>query len=144
MAAALLLGACGEDDETTSAGSTDTTSTTTAAADEANSEILVEVEPSPAAPGSTVMAAVRNDSEMQFTYGAAYELDRLTGDAWEMVELPPTAVIEIAYVAPPGRDGAALEVELPEDLEPGTYRVVVARDAAGFGLVAGELEVADG
>lgn len=143
MTLALSLGSCGEDStESSSTAAADPATTT--AGDVASDEILVEVEPSPAPPGSTVSASVENESEKVFTYGAAYELDREVDGAWEVVELPPRAVIEIAYVAPPGKSGAALDVELPGDLEPGTYRVVVAREAPGVGLVAGEFEVADG
>lgn len=142
----LALGSCGDDpDQPVSSPATSTSSTPEPGPPDApGDELTVAVEPSPAPPGSTVQATVQNGTTKEFTYGAAYELDHQVDGAWEMIELPSRPVIEIAYVAPPGKSGGALAVELPGELEPGTYRVVITRDAPGFGLVAGELEVADG
>lgn len=143
---ALALASCGEDsddpDEPVSAPAPTTPAPPAPPA--AGDGLTVEVEPPQAAPGSTLQATVSNGTEKQFTYGAAYEIDRAIAAGWEPVKLPPRAVIEIAYVAAPGTSGAALQVELPDDLDPGRYRVVVARDVPGVGDLAGEFEVSGG
>jgi len=133
-ALALLAAGCG-DDETTTVSSTPTAP---------SGGLSVRVEPPSSAPGATVMASVRNDTGEQFTYGAAYELEREVDGGFEQVDLPSRPVIEIAYVAPPGETGPPVEVELPADLEPGTYRVVLLRDVPEVGDLAGEFEVTDG
>lgn len=142
----LSLASCGDDsddlDESTSSPAS--TSPTPPIPPATGDGLTVEVEPSQAAPGSTVQATVSNGTDEQFTYGAGYEIDRDTGGGWEPVKLPPRAVIEIAYVAAPGKSGAALQVELPDDLDPGLYRVVVARDVPGVGDLAGEFEITGG
>lgn len=145
-ALALALASCGgaSDDPDQPTSSPASTSAAPPAPPATGDGLTVVVEPPEATPGSTVRATVSNGSEQQFTYGAAYEIDRAIEGGWDPVELPPRAVIEIAYVAPPGGTGAALQVELPDDLDPGRYRVVVARDVPGVGDLAGEFEVTDG
>lgn len=132
VAGALLLG-CGDDD---SAGST---ATPPSAAD----GLMVIVQPRQATPGSTVTASVRNDTDRGFTYGADYGLEREVDGGFEPVDLPDRPIIEIAYIAKPGETGPPVEVMLPADLEPGSYRVIVA---PGFpdGELRGDLEVSDG
>lgn len=132
----LLLAACGEDEA-------DTVAPPTATGGEA-SALTVRVEPSQAVPGSTIRASVVNDTAEQFTYGAAYELEHEVAGGFEQVKLPSRPVIEIGYVAPPGGTGPPVEVELPDDLQPGTYRVVVTRDVPGVGDLSGEFGVSDG
>lgn len=138
-AAALALASCGDD----YGGSGDTQSTATGATT-APSGLSVVIEPASASAGSTVQASVRNDTAKQFTYGAAYELEHQVAGGFDPVKLPATPVIEIGYVAPPGKTGPPVEVKLPDGLEPGTYRVVLLRDVPGVGDLAGEFEVSDG
>ncbi len=135
LLASLLLAApgCGSDDGGSS------TATSAAAAG-----LTVTVEPAEAAPGDEIAARVNNDGDKTYTYGAAYELERRVGDAWRSVKLPPRPVIEIGYVASPGAAGPPVTVEVPEDAEPGPWRVVIDRDAPGVGLLSGEFEVVDG
>jgi hypothetical protein len=121
-ASSLLLAACGEDEQTTS--------------DEPTTEVIVT--PASARPGSMVAAAIRNEGDEELTYGAAYEIERSVDGSWEPVELPQRAVPEIGYVASPGGTGPPVAVELPDDLEPGTYRVVLSE------RYYGEFEVVDG
>ena len=59
---------CGDDGETTAAGSTTSRPA-------ARGALSVSVEPPEAPPGNTVEASVLNETEEEFTYGAAYELD---------------------------------------------------------------------
>jgi hypothetical protein len=125
----LLLAACGDDDATTA----------TSVPDAASEGLTVIVEPTSAPPGSAVQASVRNDSGKEFTYGAGYGLEREADGSWEEVELPSRPVPEIGYVASPGKSGPPVEVILPDDLEPGSYRVVL--DTLGL---TGEFEVTDG
>lgn len=103
--------------------------------------LSVTVEPEQAAAGTTIEAAVVNDTDQQFTYGAGYELERQVEGRFEEVELPLRPVIEIAYVARPGETGPALTAKVPRDAEPGTYRVVIQRDVPDVGDLDGEFEV---
>jgi hypothetical protein len=128
-----LLLACGDDD----AG----TSTTTGAAPVEGLSVIVD--PPRAEAGSTVLASVRNDTERQFTYGADYGLEREVDGGFEAVDLPDRPIIEIAYIAEPGKTGPPVEVQLPAELEPGSYRVIVAPDVSG-GSLPGDLEVTAG
>lgn len=135
----LLLAACGDEVDETAVTSTSSTTTGGTA-----NGLSVKVEPQQAAPGSTIQASVVNATAKQFTYGAAYELEHEVDGRFEVVELPPRPVIEIGYVAPPGKDGPPVEVKLPDDLASGTYRVVIQRDVPEVGDLAGPFEVSDG
>jgi hypothetical protein len=130
-AVALLVGGCGgNSDESTSSESTST-----------DAGLTVKVTPAQASPGSTVEAAVVNDTDKEFTYGAAYELEHQVGDQFEKVDLPESPVIQIAYVAPAGGTGPPVQVKLPKDLQPGTYRVVIQRDVPNVGDLGGTFEI---
>jgi hypothetical protein len=120
-ASTVVLAACGGEEATT--------------AEEAGAVIVT---PSSAPAGSTVAAAVRNDTDAQITYGAGYELERELDGEWEQINLPEQVVNQIGYIAEPGRTGPPVQVKLPGDLEPGPYRVVLD------GRFAGEFEVSDG
>ena len=128
-----LLLACGDDDASTS--------TTTGGASAAGLSVVVD--PPRAEAGATVLAAVRHDTERQFTYGAGYGLQHEVDGDLEDVDLPERPIIEIAYIAEPGKTGPPVEVQLPPDLEPGSYRVIVAPDVPG-GNLSGQLEVTEG
>ncbi len=91
-----------------------------------------------------MQATVLNGTEVEYTYGAAYELERQAGGRWEKVKLPPTPVIEIGYVAPPGEEGPPVDFMIPENAVPGTWRVVISRDSPDGGPLAGAFEVTDG
>ena len=122
LATPFVLVACGEDEGTTSA--------------EPATEVIVT--PASAKAGSMVAAALRNEGEEEITYGAGYEIERSVDGSWEPVELPQRAVPEIGYIAAPGGTGPPVAVELPDDLEPGSYRVVLSESYYG------EFEVRDG
>jgi hypothetical protein len=128
--ACLALVACGGD----SGGGTDETTSAVAG-------LRVEVEPARAAPGATIRARVVNDTGEEFTYGAAYELERQVGDSFEPVKLPPRPVPEIGYVAKPGGIGPAVDVAIPKSALPGQYRVVIQRDVPDVGDLAGDFSV---
>ncbi len=82
-----------------------------------------------------------NGTGEQFTYGAAYELERQVGDGFEKVDLPDHPVIEIGYIAPAGGTGPPIEVKLPKDLTPGMYRVVIQRDVPNVGDLGGTFTI---
>ncbi len=132
MLACASLAACGGDDEEPA---------TDPAPANGSGELSVEVQPASASPGDTVEARVVNDTDEQFTYGAAYELEVDAGGEWEPVKLPVEPIPEIGYVAPPGEAGPPVVIELPKDLAPGSYRVVIRRNVPGVGDLSGELEV---
>ena len=130
-ACSFLLAACGSESDSTSAESAD-------------AGLQVIVKPVRAAPGGTVRAAVVNGSDEEFTYGAAYELERQMGEDFEPVKLPRTPVPQIGYVAKPGETGAPVEVKVPATALPGQYRVVIQRGVPDVGDLSGEFEVRDG
>jgi hypothetical protein len=91
----------------------------------------LSVDPVTAAPGATVAIGVENLSEDRvLTYGLANGLERAEEGEWVAVELPPTPILELALVVGPGETSAAGRgatsdrLELPQELEPGSYRVV--------------------
>ena len=127
----LLIAGCGGDE------SDSTTSSTTAT----GGGLTVKVTPARAAAGSKVEASVVNDTGKEFTYGAGYELERQANGGFEKVALPPAPVIEIGYVAPAEGTGPPVEVDLPKDLQPGTYRVVIQRDVPNVGDLSGTFEI---
>ena len=129
------LAACGDD----SAGGGDGTSDGGSAAG-----LSVEVDPSSVPAGGKLAASVVNGTDTQFTYGAGYELEREVEGTFEPVDLGDRAVIQIAYVAKPGDTGPPITVEIPKDAEPGTWRVIVARDVPGAADLSAEFEVTDG
>ena len=126
----------------TGCGDDDPTGSTTAPAPTAEG-LRVIVDPQQATPGSTVTASVRNETDRPFTYGADYGLEREVDGSFEEVDLPSRPIIEIAYIAKPGETGPPVEVMLPSDLEPGSYRVIVA-PGVPEGDLAGDLEVSAG
>jgi hypothetical protein len=131
LAASLCLIACGDGDGTGTGGGTTS----------ADAGLRVVVEPARAEAGATVRARVVNDTDREFTYGAAYELERQVGDSFEPVKLPPRPVPEIGYVAKPGASGPAVDVEIPKDALPGQYRVVIQRDVPDVGDLTGDFAV---
>lgn len=131
LAPALLLVACG-------GGGEETTS------QPADAGLRVVVEPGHTTPGGTVKAEVINDSEEEFTYGAAYELERQMGEDFIEVKLPPRPIPEIAYIAAPGETGPPVEVKVPAQALPGQYRVIIQRDVPDVGDLSGEFEVRAG
>jgi len=137
LLAALLLVACGGDEDTSTSASTTATSATEAGG------LSVSVEPAQALAGTTVAAAVVNDTDKEFTYGADYELEREVDGDFEPVKLPKRPVIQIGYVAKAGEIGPPVSAEIPADATPGTYRVVIQRDVTDVGDVSGEFEVID-
>jgi hypothetical protein len=129
LLALVPLGGCGEDESTSPAPTP------------AKPSLSVMVAPAETTSGSTVKASVVNDSDEEFTYGAGYELERQVGNAFEKVKLPERPVIQIGYVAPPGETGPPVEVQLPKDLAPGTYRVVIQRHVPDVGDLSGQFEI---
>lgn len=106
--------------------------------------LSVEVDPSSAPAGGMLGASVVNNTGSEFTYGAAYELERQVKGTFQPVDLGDRAVIQIAYVADPGGTGPPVTVKVPADAEPGTWRVIVARDVADVGDLSAEFEVTNG
>jgi hypothetical protein len=133
-----LVAGCGDARDASSSSSPTTTPAPSGDA------LTVVVEPLEASPGDEVAARVVNDGEKTYTYGAAYELERRVGQSWVGVKLPPRPIPEIGYVAGPGDSGPPVTVEVPDDAEPGDWRVVIDRSAPGVGLLAGSFEVVDG
>lgn len=106
--------------------------------------LSVVVDPSSVPAGGVLGASVVNNTDSEFTYGAAYELEREVNGTFEPVDLGDRAVIQIAYVADPGGTGPPVTVEVPGNAKPGTWRVIVALDVPDTGDLSAEFEVTDG
>ena len=98
LASSSWLIACGDDDDSTGAGTT--------APEPPSAGLTVAVEPPEAMPGDTVDATVSNSTEKEFTYGADYQLDRVSSDGeTEKVRLPNRPVPRSATSPHPARPG---------------------------------------
>ena len=53
-------------------------------------------------------------------------------------------MIQKALIAQPGEQGPAVQVDVPAQAEPGTWRVVIQRNVPDVGDLAGEFEVRGG
>ena len=135
LIATILLAACGNDED----GSTEPGS---GSGDD--SGLVVELDAASFPPGATIAATVINNTDEDFTYGAPYALEREIDGQFEPVDIGNLAFIEIAYVAKAGGKGPAVAVEVPEDAEPGTWRMLLSPDASGATELTAEFEVGDG
>lgn len=133
-AAALLIAGCGEKSEPSLDDIPPTTEST----------LSVIVEPTAVAPGGRVEASVLNETDAAFTYGADYALERQGPGGFQPVKLPERPVIQKALIARPGEQGPAVQVDVPAQAEPGTWRVVIQRNLPDVGDLAGEFEVRGG
>lgn len=113
---AIAFAACGEDDDKTAAPAGDS-----------GLSVVTDIDRVEA--GGEIEARVQNDTASDYTYGAAYLIERQIESGYEPVPLPRTPVPEIGLVAPPGEAGPPVPVEIPKDLEAGTYRVTLGPDA---------------
>jgi hypothetical protein len=133
-AAALLIAGCGEKSEPSLDDIPPTTEST----------LSVVVEPTAVAPGGRVEASVLNETDAAFTYGADYALERQGPGGFQPVKLPERPVIQKALIAQPGEQGPAVQVDVPAQAQPGTWRVVIQRNLPDVGDLAGEFEVRGG
>jgi hypothetical protein len=103
--------------------------------------ISLVAEPSVVSPGDELEVRVSNQTAVQVGYGRGYGIERLADGGWEPVQLPPQVVPMIGLVAEPGELGPPVTVRVPEELEPGSYRVTLAQPPKGAGSPAAEFEV---
>ena len=135
LALALGVASCGDatDAEAPSAPQAPRTGCTVSA-DELG---WVEAVPYTVQPGDTIELFVVNRSGRQVTFGVAFEFERLVDGSWEPatddVYGGAVAIPEIAIVLDDGDRYGGLKdrfgggaIDLPGDLEPGTYRAVKA------------------
>lgn len=99
--------------------------------------LTVEVSPPRAEPGETVEALIRNGSDQEIVYGAGYTLEREQDGTFVPVPLPAEPIRDVGLVALPGQPGPTVEVTIPEDAEPGSYRVILDERATPAELEVG-------
>ena len=138
---ALLASSCGEDPQDEPSRSADAPASASGC-DEGVGKLILSATEAVSA-GEMIGIEVRNLSEDQvLTYGLGSELERAENGEWVAVELPLTPIPQIALIVRPGETssggGGATQdrLELPENLEPGSYRVVkqvTAGEPAGGG-----------
>ena len=129
-ALALFAGACGDDDD----GPVDTTpppADTTSQPDpkpetkppsEERRGVVLSLDRDSAAPGETLELTIDNRTSMRLEYGVAYRLERRTADGWRWVNRDAAFILILKTIEPGHRDRE--EIQLPDDLEPGRYRIV--------------------
>jgi hypothetical protein len=127
-----LLSACGDDDGDDG--------------DPAASDpgLTVELNADSFPAGAMIAATVINNTDEDFTYGAPYALEVEVEGEFEPVDLGDLAFIEIAYVAKAGGVGPLVAVDVPDDAEPGTWRVLLSPDFPGTENLTAEFEVIGG
>lgn len=91
--------------------------------------VEMSVQPDMAKPGEELALTIRNETGEIVSYGAAFELEREVNGDWEQIELD-LAFIQILLTLDPG-EGATESVPLPDDLEPGVYRIIKTFDLPG-------------
>jgi hypothetical protein len=90
----------------------------------ADPEARLKLNASDYRPESTVFMRVENLGNMTAFYGAAYEVEKLEGDAWvEAPENPHGVVLAIGISALPGGMGPCTRFWVPPTTAPGTYRI---------------------
>lgn len=89
--------------------------------------------------GELLLARVENFSRSPISYGVPYSIDRLQGGAWDKApESPDGPWIMPLYGAKSGGTGPCLPFQIPDEMEPGRYRVVkpIATSRGGRRLFA--------
>ena len=81
----------------------------------------LEVSAAAAAPGASVSYAVTNAGELPIMLGDAYELERLSDDAWERVEVPYAFRLWGRRLE--SGDRYELSARVPDLARPGRYRL---------------------
>jgi hypothetical protein len=86
-------------------------------------------------PGNTVFGRIENYGTATVNYGVAYSIERLNGSSWSQApESPRGPWILIGLSTQAGQSGRCLGFWIPNDMSPGTYRVVKSVDfASGHG-----------
>lgn len=88
-----------------------------------------------ARPGSRLYWRVENIGTTGLLYGLFSIAERREGSAWVRTDLLPSSAPSIGIILPGGYAGDCESVQLPEVLEPGSYRIHkdVGRESAIFG-----------
>lgn len=95
---------------------------TTVGSGTASNGVSLMVTPESAEPGDTMTLILRNDSQDELGYNlCTSELSRQAADdTWNPVPSDRACTMELRSLSP--RQRATFRVDLPADLEPGTYR----------------------
>ncbi|MGH2837155.1 MAG: immunoglobulin-like domain-containing protein [Thermoleophilaceae bacterium] len=89
---------------------------------EARRGVVLELDRDSAAAGETLELTVENHTPTRLEYGVAYRLERRTADGWRWVNRDAAFILILKVVESGARERE--DILLPEDLEPGRYRIV--------------------
>jgi hypothetical protein len=123
---ALALAGCDSDDDDGDTNPPPPTTTSTTPAPEQpepkRQGVVLFLNRANMSPGDTLQLTVENFTKTRLEYGVAYRLERRTADGWRWINRD-SAFILILKVVEPGRRERE-EIRLPDDLQPGHYRIV--------------------
>ena len=117
---ALFAAGCGGDDDTVDTTSPTPTTPTTPSRE--HQDIVLELDRETAQPGDVLELTIDNRTPTRWEYGAAYRLERRTDDGWRWVNRDQAFILLLKVLEPRARERE--EIGLPDDLEPGRYRIV--------------------
>jgi hypothetical protein len=132
---ALFAPTCDSDDDDTVDTTPPPTTTTThpepKPPPEEDRRVVLELDRRTAAPGETLELTVVNRTRTRLEYGVAYRLERRTADGWRWVNRDSAFILILKMAEPGARERE--QIRLPQDLEPGRYRIVKTFDAPETG-----------
>lgn len=83
--------------------------------------------------GETLRLTVENRTRTRLEYGLAYRLEQRTGDRWKWINKDAAVALILKIVEPGKRESE--NIQLPNDLQPGRYRIVKSFTAPETGRV---------
>lgn len=102
----------------------------------AESDVVLDVEPSAVTPGDSIRLLLRNETAGPIGYNlCTSSLQRRDGDAWRPVPSDRVCTMELRTLAPAEQTGYSLE--LPGELLPGEYRYTTTVERLDPGIRMG-------
>ena len=121
---ATVAPSCGDDDDGTEPAPT-TATTTTPAPDPPRPDrrgVALLLDRDTAQPGDTLRLTVENRTRTRLEYGLVYRLEHWTGERWRWINRDAAFALILKIAEPGAREHE--DIGLPNDLEPGRYRIV--------------------
>lgn len=91
--------------------------------DQGTGDAVLLLEPKVVEAPASLRATVMNRGDKTLTYGVSYAIERKEGEVWRKTDIAPEFFTQQALGAPPGGPGPSHRVTVPENVEPGVYRV---------------------
>ena len=141
LLAALALAGCDDDDNAEPSPSLPRTGTATEPAPEQKQRgVVLRLDRDVANAGDTLRLTVVNNTPARLEYGLMYRLEHFVEGDWRWINRDSAFALILKLAEPGARERE--EIHLPNDLEPGRYRIVKEFTAANRELRASvEFEV---